>query len=497
MIRLSLLALFITFISLYAFRDWYKSLCALILMIGIIEHPDMPKSIAGIQGLNPWNITLIFVLLGWLKARKVETMQWDMSKHITFLLIFFIITIAYSFYHMTQDMSGLQSWAAYKGAPPYNPKSMANEYIINAYKWLVPAFLLYIGCNSAERLRWATAAILGIYILLAIQVIKWMPLSNLAGGEELSERALKILVDEVGFHRVNLSMLLAGGAWAVVAARVLVKPSLAKWFFLVSAMVFFAQALTGGRMGYVTWTVVGAVLASIKWRRYLVLAPILLIAVVMFVPGVWERMTQGFDEDTFEDDTTLEASEYYEPPDGGISWYTVTSGRSIAWPYIIEKIKEQPWTGYGRLAMPNTGLTEYLWSTMMESFPHPHNLYLEFILENGFIGFIPVLFMFLIFVRRSLSLFREKNCMDCVGAGGVAFSLIGAFMFAGLGSQTFYPREGAVGMWAAIALMLRVYQQREYLIQAGKWEKGVSKGEDLWKVGPAAGKKKRGLYGNH
>ena len=33
-------------------------------------------------------------------------------------------------------------------------------------------------------------------------------------------------------------------------------------------------------------------------------------------------------------------------------------------------------------------------------------------------------------------------------------------MIAAMGSQTFYPREGAVGMWAAMGLLLRVYVER-------------------------------------
>lgn len=36
-----------------------------------------------------------------------------------------------------------------------------------------------------------------------------------------------------------------------------------------------------------------------------------------------------------------------------------------------------------------------------------------------------------------------------------------ALLVAAMGSQTFYPREGALGMWCAIALMFRIYQERE------------------------------------
>jgi hypothetical protein len=45
--------------------------------------------------------------------------------------------------------------------------------------------------------------------------------------------------------------------------------------------------------------------------------------------------------------------------------------------------------------------------------------------------------------------------------GGAAFTLVLALLAASVGSQTFYPREGAVGMWAAIGLMFRVSLMRE------------------------------------
>ena len=48
--RVYALYLLVACLSLYAYRDWFKSLCGLILLMAVIEHSDMPKSIMGIQG---------------------------------------------------------------------------------------------------------------------------------------------------------------------------------------------------------------------------------------------------------------------------------------------------------------------------------------------------------------------------------------------------------------------------------------------------------------
>jgi hypothetical protein len=100
MIRLTLLGVYVLGFSAYAFKDWFKSLCALILLMAVIEHPDMPKSILGIPGLNPWNLLLLPVVIGWAKARRAEGLTWDMPKHITVLLLLYLVVVLVGFVRM-------------------------------------------------------------------------------------------------------------------------------------------------------------------------------------------------------------------------------------------------------------------------------------------------------------------------------------------------------------------------------------------------------------
>ena len=53
-------------VGLYAWKDWYKSLCALIVLMAFLEHPDMPRTMFSIQGLNPWNLLLLVIIVAWL-----------------------------------------------------------------------------------------------------------------------------------------------------------------------------------------------------------------------------------------------------------------------------------------------------------------------------------------------------------------------------------------------------------------------------------------------
>lgn len=454
MIRLSLLAVYVLGFSAYAFKDWFKSLCALILLMAVIEHPDMPKSILGIPGLNPWNVLLVPVVVAWFRARKAEGLQWDMPKHITVLLVLYLGVVLIGFARMVM----------HPGVMDDSVSGMVSEYLINTVKWVIPCLLLFDGARTRPRMLLALVSVLGVYLLLGVQVIKWMPLSYALDGESLSERSLKILTNEVGYHRVNISAMLAGASWAIFATRPL---SLLPWhrvaIVAATVAVAYAQALTAGRAGYVTWAAVGLILCSLRWRRYLLALPVLAVAVTIFAPGVAQRMLEGFTASSRDVNVRLEAGrpQDLDGPRGGPDAYTITAGRTVIWPFVIERIRQAPFFGYGRQAMVRTGLTQFLLLNLGEAFGHPHNAYLELLFDNGLFGLILIIPFYIVVVRRSISLFMDTRHPLFTAVGGASSALVLALLIAGTGSQTFYPREGWLAMWCAIGLMLRVYQERE------------------------------------
>lgn len=459
MIRLTLLALFVAFLCVYAWRDWYKSLCGLILMMAVIEHPDMPKELMGIQGLNPWNITLLFVVMAWAKERRNEGLKWDMPGGTTFLLVVYLITVLIGFFRLLGQSDQFFAVYAMQGLEVPGIANLWSEFIINTIKWVLPGLLLFDGCRNRTRLNWAVVATLGIYLLLAVQVIRWMPMSTITSGAQLTERSLKILVNEVGYHRVNLAVMLAGAAWAIFAVRPLTTLKAHHfWISAASLVTVFGLALTGGRAGYATWAAVGFLLAMLRWRKYLIIAPIIVGIVISFVPAVQERFTQGFTAETRDTNERLHGAVQIQggEPDA----YTITAGRNVAWPYVIDKIADAPFFGYGREGMQTTGTSARLWAELGENFPHPHNAYLQALLDNGFVGAVPIFLLYLILLKRSVSLFRDSRSPMFIAVGGMALGLVVALLIGSMGSQSFYPREGSVGMWCAIGLMMRVYVER-------------------------------------
>ena len=87
-----IIALFILVVILciYAWIDWFKALCGLIIMTAFVMHPSIPKHIAGVQGLNPWNLVFANVFLAWLQNRGREGLFWDMPRVINAFLVLWL-----------------------------------------------------------------------------------------------------------------------------------------------------------------------------------------------------------------------------------------------------------------------------------------------------------------------------------------------------------------------------------------------------------------------
>jgi len=441
-IRITALYILVTFLCIYAWKDWFKSLCGLILLMAVIEHPDMPKSILEIQGLNLWNVLFVMIFLAWATSRRREGLRWDMPRHVTVLLLMYLGVILVGALRVVSDRGHMGD---------YPLGSLISEELINTVKWVLPGILLFDGCRTRKQVIMAFVCLLVMYFLFAVQVVKWMPPgAALSDGTDLM-RARGKLTREIGYSAADLSVMLGGACWGFLAALHLIRKKCYRFVFLVAAgVVTFGQALTGGRMGYAAWGATGLVLCLLKWRRYLILAPFVVMVLPVVFPGATARMLQGFGQTDVAGEDTIDDDE-------------VTSGRTLAWPYVIDKIGESPWIGYGRIAMKRTGLQHKIGvETGDFAFPHPHNMYLETLLDNGLLGSIPIWLLWAAMVVCSLTLFRSSNHL-CSAVGGLSLALTLTSLLSGIGGQHVYPQEHTLGIWAAMFLSLRVYveQKRE------------------------------------
>jgi O-antigen ligase len=447
-IRIIALYILVIGLSIYAWKDWFKSLCGLILLMAFISHGDMPTKLFGIQGLNPWNFLFAMIVIAWAANRRSQGLLWDLPRHIAVLLLLYLAVIIMGVLRAIFDRSYLEG---------YYLSSLISEELINTIKWVLPALLLFDGCRTRRQVIMALVCLLVMYTLMAMQVVRCMPPEAVISDSGLIDRARGRLDEQVGYAATDLSVVLAGACWGMLAAMPLIRKRRYQIMTLfTAAIVAFGMALTGGRGGYLAWGATGFVMCLMKWRRYLLLAPVAVILLPIVLPGATSRMLAGFGVTDVAGRNTIDEDE-------------LASGRLMIWPYVIDEIVESPLVGHGRLAMKRTGLYNRIETEHPGTgAPHPHNMYLETFLDNGMVGSIPILWLFGLMVVYSARLFRSNNRLYSA-VGGLSLALISTSLFAGLTGQHVYPQEHTLGIWAAFFLSLRVYveEKRTQMIDIG------------------------------
>lgn len=454
MIRYSLLAMVITFICVYGFRDWFKALCLLIPLIAVLERPDMPRSIMGISGLNPYNIALAFIMLAFLldktKLGKVRFPPMIVGLSLSFGAVF-----AFSFYRGITDLDGLHELMDFARRPRFSMTSIAIDYMINPIRFVIPGFLLAMGIWNSERLRWAVWSYFALGSLLALQILIRMT-PALLGADDLADRALRVLNRDIGFHRVEASTFMALFTAAAMATWVVGTTKTERTMGLLATGPFLlALALTGGRAGLLAGVATCGLLTFMKKPKLFFVAPFILLPAIPLVPGLQDRMLEGFVES--ESASYSQGEEFGLTTDGGQDLYAITSGRALVWPMVWDQFLESPVIGEGRDTMRREGLTLSIAGILGDhrtDFAHPHNAYLEVLIDNGVLGAIPIFWFFGLITLWAFRDFRRSEDPDLRLLGGLAFAGLVTFYLCCVGSGSFYPQLRTVPLWCTIGLYL-------------------------------------------
>lgn len=453
MIRESLFALVILLLAIYAWKDWFKAACGLVVLMAVIRHEIMPSSMFGVTGLNPWNLLFLCVIVSFFAAKRSEGLRWDLPTHLTWLLVMVFVSLNIALLRTAIDLDAVNSFTQNVYESETTVSSIYIDYLVSPLKWTIPSLLIFMGCNSVERFRWAMISMLLMYVILSLLVIRWMPLGLLVDGDALQRRAARVLGRDVGYYRTNLSIMLAGAAWMAVALGNYFK----RWsllFYGVAGVITLAMLLTGGRAGWGAWAALSVIMIFTKWRRYLIFMPIVILVTAPFIPAsVYERMLVGLSETEelrVDDSKTSLSSEEQQLDE-------LSAGRSLLWPEAVDQIVRSLFFGYGFYGIVQSGVSYEFYTEFKFPYLHPHNAYLQLLLDNGVIGSIPFLLFFFLLIRYSWRLFRESASPEHVLAGATCFAMVFVFLVGGVTGQSFYPEERSFGMWWSIGLMLRAW----------------------------------------
>jgi len=429
-LKASLILVIVLYFSYLSRKNALYGLCALIAFVGLMENRDwIPRALFGIPGLNAWNILFLSVSINWIQHK---TPPHQIPKNINLWFIFYCFAVLASTTRFLIDPTQYTN-VSFTG--------VLIDYYFNGLKFILPALMIYDLCEDKQKAKLAIFAILLGYFVLAFQVVKYMGISDFS-GHALNKRGVRVISRDTGYHRVDVSMMLAGASWAVFCLiEIYTKFKHRLVIIGFAGFILLGQALTGGRAGYLAWGATGLFLCIVRWRKLLPLVPLAVIVLFVFMPGISERVFSGFNESSgpivVENNTD-----------------DMTSGRVKIWPHVIDKIGEQPIFGQGREGMKRSGLTEFSTWEIGETWGQPHNAYLELLLDNGIIGALMILPIYILSGIKALKLFVSKGDPIYVTIGGICVSLLLALFVSSIGSQTFYPRQGMIGLWCSMFLAI-------------------------------------------
>ncbi len=456
------------FMWVYAFHNWYRAALFLVLTMAVVERQDFPRSVLGITGLEPWNILMACAVVSYVFHRSEP--RAPMGKGIAFLVFFYLLAVIIASTRGITDLTGIWEFSEYLKSEPVTVRGVFIDDFVNTLKYVVPGVLVYLGCNSYERVKEAVWAIVLMNILLALLVIKSMGFDALSSGSELEQTAIRRLDRDTGYFRSDLAIFLAGASWAVFAfSRFIEHPLLRYGLMAGSVIVAVAIGLTGGRMGMGAWAVLGLVFGILRWRQILIVAPVVALVLFATVPAVQERLLQGFGGES----DGRHGAEAAPAPDGDVDLSSVTSGRVIIWPHVIETIGEGPLIGYGRRAMQRIGLSMEMAVEYDKPFAHPHNAYLQLLLDNGLLFGGPILLFYILILKYSITMTRDTSRTLYPLVGSISLAFVLSFLVGGVAQQSFYPTISSVSMWVSIGLLLRVRAEHAWMAKAEEKEKRV------------------------
>ncbi len=441
MIRLTALWLFVAAICGMAWRDRFIALCGLILLSVISQHPDAPTQMFGISGLNPWNVALLGILVAWFSHRDTSllppTPRWMVYAFSAYWALLMVGAV-----RLLIDLGTLLSRREILAASGHfmSVSEAVKDTIINPCKYLLVGALLFMSCRTRRHAWYGIMVTCVVGLAYSLLMYKSMKGAVFFGDYNDARRLTTKLI---GLHANDLAGLLTATFWALISVALVQRGKLRLWALLGAAIVLPTLIGCHSRAAYLANVGVAFMLAVVRWRRLLLLFPAGVLLVVFVFPQVLARL--GMDLGT-EDSVTEE-----------VDWNAVTAGRTEnIWEPVLMDIGASPIIGIGRLGIGRIPHTQTIFQREGYVPTHPHNSYLELVLDSGIVGLAIVLWLLGTIGWNALGMLRTRGDPLIQVTGAVGFCAVINVMALSLSSQFFYPKESLMWLIAAGAMTYRV-----------------------------------------
>jgi O-antigen ligase len=302
---------------------------------------------------------------------------------------------------------------------------------------LIVLFALLVGAavsRSATQEKFLVPTLISIWVMGSI-VIAFVALSGVGLGE-LASSTSRSFLSPLGLHANDLGRLYAVAYALLLFTWAESKESGLKLALITSmGMVVVALVLTFSRGAFLGFIVVN--LLFLLWRRdvrTLIFLGLLAAVALLALPGaVYDRITTGF----------------------GAGLNEISAGRIEGiWLPLLPEILRSPVYG--------NGLGSILWSEAMRrtdgvtilAVGHPHNAYLQALLDMGVAGLILVCAYFVHIWKGFRALGRDPDLSPTLRGfyQGAAAGLV-SFLISGITDSSLMPKPEQAFLWLAIGMM--------------------------------------------
>ncbi len=423
-------------VCVFILRDFRIGVILLILLLPLSRSSVFPREMLGIRGLNPFNLLLVGTLGSCLLRGLFDGSLHRFVPHPLLWLYIAAIVVAgaLGWRHVGEILPYMKHMLEYDSAAGY-----LGEYVLKPLVLVVYALLVGAAVSRSERPeKFLVPTLISIWAMGSM-VIVFAYMSGAALGE-LASSLHGAMMSGLGVHENELGRLYAVAyalllfTWAESKDRGLKLALLASM-----GLVAVALMLTFSRGAFLGFILVN--MLFLLWRRNaktLIFLGVLAAVALFLLPGaVYDRITFGY----------------------GSGLNEISSGRIEGiWLPLLPDILRNPVYG--------NGLGSILWSEAMRRADgvttllvgHPHNAYLEAVLDMGIAGLIIVCAYFA-HVWKGFRALSVDPALSPTLRGfylGAAAGLV-SFLIAAITDSSLKPVPEQAFLWLAIGMM---YGQR-------------------------------------
>lgn len=419
---------------LFILLDFRIGVVLLILLLPISNTYLFPHAMLGITGLNPVNLLLLGTLGAYLLRGLFDgSLRRFVPRPLLWLYIVpIIIAGALGSGHVGDIAPGLSTYVVIEFD---NATSYIRDMVVKPLFMVISALLIGAAASKSEKAeKFLIPTLISMWVMGAI-VIVFVYRSGVALSQLASSSSREFL-SPLGIHANELGRLYEVAYAMLLFTWVESKKSWIRLALFASmGWMVVAMVLTFSRGAFLGFVVVNALF--LLWRRNtraLIFFGLLMAIALVLLPGVvYDRVTTGFG--------------------GGLD--TISAGRiDEIWVPLLPDVLQSPIYGHG--------LGSTLWSEAMHqgagvtiaAVGHPHNAFLQALLDMGIVGLALVCAYFVHVWRgfRALSvdpaLSPTMRGFYLGAAAGLASLLISYFT-----DSSLMPKPEQVFLWVAIGMM--------------------------------------------